>query len=307
MSVVPCLYTGTHQPHWLWSGDVPADCRLFVSHRVLARYRSLRPAAVHGWALDSGGFTELSMHGRWQTTAREYVAAVARYDREIGHLEWAAPQDWMCEAAILAVTGMDVAAHQERTVASYAELAALWPEYSDEECPFMPVLQAAPGDGDGYLAHAVMYEAAGFPLADFPVVGVGSVCRVQDTSLIARVAEALWPLDLALHFFGVKSSGLPLIWPPDDRADSLTSLDSMAWSYAARRRPPMPGCTRMSTVPTARRPPCLARPDPEPDEEPAAERPGQEPRGRKAHQMIPIITARTLAMLRPEPEEAETE
>jgi hypothetical protein len=243
MSLLPCLYTGTHQPHWLWSGAVPADCCLFVSHRALARYKTFRSASVRGWALDSGGFTELAMHGRWQTTARDYTAAVARYDREIGRLEWAAIQDWMCEATIRAATGLTVAEHQERSVASYAELAGLWPEYSDAECPFMPVLQAAPGDGEGYLRHAAMYEVAGIRLADFPVVGVGSVCRVQSTRLVTRVAEALWSLDLALHFFGVKSSGLPLIWPPDDRAESLTSLDSMAWSYAARRRPPMPGCT----------------------------------------------------------------
>lgn len=238
--IEPTLYTGTHMPNWLWSGAV--DFPLFVSHRRLCRYKTLRPARVQ-WALDSGGFSELSMFGEWRTGPQEYAAAVARYDREIGRLEWAAPQDWMCETAITAKTGLTVAEHQRRTVANFLELTGLWPDLSDEDSPFMPVLQAGSGDGEGYLRCAAMYEAAGVHLADFPVVGVGSVCRVQNTALIGRVARALQALDLALHWFGVKLQGLPEIWPPEERADSLTSFDSMAWSYEARRMPPLPGCT----------------------------------------------------------------
>ena len=64
------FYLGAHQPHWLWRAGFP----LFVSHRQLARRRSLRPASCR-WALDSGGFTELSMHGRWVTPAEAYAEA----------------------------------------------------------------------------------------------------------------------------------------------------------------------------------------------------------------------------------------
>lgn len=39
-----------------------------------------------------------------------------------------------------------------------------------------------------------------------------------------------------LHGFGFKIRGLPL------SRDSLTSADSLAWSYAARRKPPLPEC-----------------------------------------------------------------
>ena len=237
--IEPILYTGTHLPNWLWSGAV--DFRLFVSHRRLCRYKTLRPSLVPG-ALDSGGFSELSLFGEWHTSPLEYVEAVARYDAGIGRLEWAAPQDWMCEQHITAKTGLAVAEHQRRTVENFLELAELWPQFSDEDSPFMPVLQAAPGDGDGYLRCAEMYEAAGVHLADFPVVGVGTVCRIQDTALIGRVARAARSLDLALHWFGVKTAGLPGVWPPEERADSLTSFDSMAWSYEARRMPRLPGC-----------------------------------------------------------------
>ena len=65
------FYLGTHEPSWLRRlNDVP----LFISHRRLQRLVNLYPATT-GWALDSGGFTELSMHGRWTTTPAAYTAA----------------------------------------------------------------------------------------------------------------------------------------------------------------------------------------------------------------------------------------
>lgn len=111
------FYLGTHQPSWLAELDVP----LFVSHRRLANRRRL-PRARVGWALDSGGFTELSMYGQWRTSPEEYVAAVRRHDAEVGKLSWAAPQDWMCEPFILAKTGRTVADHQARTIDNFKRL-----------------------------------------------------------------------------------------------------------------------------------------------------------------------------------------
>jgi hypothetical protein len=223
------FYLGTHCASWLW--DPAADFPLFVSHRRLAKYKTLHPA-THGWALDSGGFTELSTYGEWRTTPAEYVAAVARYDREIGHLEWAAPQDWMCEPFILSLTGLTVAEHQRRTVENFLRLADLWPAESDEECPFMPVLQGwAPDD---YERCAGLYAAAGVKLEDFPVVGLGSICRRQGTGEITSLISSLVPA-IALHGFGVKTRGLAAA------AQLLTSADSLAWSYDARRNPPIDG------------------------------------------------------------------
>jgi hypothetical protein len=84
------FYLGTAAPNWLASAGVP----LFISHRRLAGRRRL-PRAAAGWALDSGGFSELSMYDEWRTGPRQYLAAVRRYDDEIGKLEWAAIQDHM--------------------------------------------------------------------------------------------------------------------------------------------------------------------------------------------------------------------
>jgi hypothetical protein len=219
------LLLGTHQPSWLAHLDVP----LFVSHRTL-RHRKQLPKARSWWALDSGGFTELALHGGWKTTLGEYVEAVVRYQAEIGHLAWAAPQDWMCESAMLQRTGMSVAEHQARTVDNYCALrqAAPW-------LPFIPVLQG--WALDDYLACVDRYVAAGVDLRAVPLVGLGSVCRLQHTSEIARITTALAGLGLHLHGFGVKWRGLT------DYANSLASADSLAWSYAARRRPPLPGCS----------------------------------------------------------------
>lgn len=47
-------------------------------------------------------------------------------------------------------------------------------------------------------------------------------------------------LGLRLHGFGIKKQGLELC------ADYLTSADSMAWSFDARRTYPLPGCTHKS-------------------------------------------------------------
>jgi len=220
------FYLGAHQPHWLWAAGFP----LFVSHRQLARRRGpLRPAACR-WALDSGGFTELSLHGRWITPAAEYADAVDRYAREAGQLDFAAPQDWMCEPAILARTGLSVREHQDRTVASYLELRALTPHL-----PFIPVVQG--WHLTDYLACVELYRAAGVDLTRLPLTGLGSVCRRQSTGQIPVIVTTLASLGLRLHGFGIKTTGLHLY------GHLLASADSMAWSYAARRAPALPGCT----------------------------------------------------------------
>lgn len=217
------FYLGTHHPHWLAELDVP----LFVSRRALNRFKRL-PRARTAWALDSGGFTELSMFGGWTTSPRRYVADVRRYRDEIGALRWAAPQDWMCEPEILKKTGLTVQEHQQRTLDNYLELCELAPEL-----PWAPVLQGwSMGD---YFRHAEAYEAAGVALRDLPVVGVGSVCRRQSTTLASAVLAVLAADGLKLHGFGFKLQGLAAA------AGSLVSADSLAWSYAARRAPALPG------------------------------------------------------------------
>lgn len=224
------FYLGTHEPSWLARlVDVP----LFVSHRRLARYKTL-PVATTDWALDSGGFTELSMHGRWNTKPREYATAVRRYQLEVGRLQWASPQDWMCEPWITAKTGLSVADHQRRTVDNYLRLRAIAPDL-----PFVPVLQG--WQLDDYHRCVDLYTAAGVDLTAERTVGVGSVCRRQGEGSISAILDSLARRGLNLHGFGVKTQGLRISAP------YLVSADSMAWSFRARMDAREggrhPGCT----------------------------------------------------------------
>lgn len=219
VSSVTVFYLGTHQPGWLARVDVP----LFVSRRRLADVRKL-PRALGAWALDSGGFSELNLFGRWTVSAVDYSVEVRRFHDEVGNMDWAAPQDWMCEPWVVAKTGLSITEHQERTIDNYVDLASRAPDL-----PWIPVLQGwAFGD---YLRHAEAYVLRGVDLERVPVVGVGSVCRRQHTVEAEEIIRALAECGLRLHGFGFKQRGLVAC------ADALTSADSMAWSFNARRTP----------------------------------------------------------------------
>ncbi len=221
------FYLGAHHANWLARVDVP----LFVSHRRLAELGpGALPQARGPWALDSGAFSEIAEYGQFRTSPQQYADAVRRYADQVGRLEWAAPQDWMCEPVMLAKTGLTIAKHQRRTVANYLELRALAPEV-----PFIPVLQGwTTGD---YLTCVDLYQAAGVDLAGVPVVGLGSVCRRQATAEIGDLVATLAGLGLRLHGFGVKRLGLARY------GHLLASADSMAWSAQYRRQSsPLPGC-----------------------------------------------------------------
>lgn len=222
------FYLGAPEACWLGRAGVP----LFVSRVRLVRVSTYAlPRAKAPWALDSGGFSEIAKHGRWTVKPPAYVAEVYRYQDRIGSLRWAAIQDYMCEPDMLAKTGLTVAEHQRRTVASYFDLRDRAPDL-----PWAPVLQG--WTLEDYLAHVQQYDEAGLPWSSVPVVGVGTMCRRQGTSdavtilgaLAGAVRERGAP---GLHAFGFKVKGLELVM----RAGvELASSDSMAWSQAARRR-----------------------------------------------------------------------
>lgn len=246
-------YLGAHRPGWVSSAEMH-NVPLFLSHRqmeAVSRRPTLERARTR-WCLDSGGFKELETHGRWTIRARDDARAVERFQNETGGLEWAAVQDWMCEPDILKKTGLSVAEHQRRTVDSLLELRALAPSV-----PWVPVLQGwAVGD---HLEHVELYERAGVDLFAEPVVGVGSVCRRSDTARAQMMIAELADLGLPLHAFGFKISALlaevmvrrPFgVELPEAQFmplwSVLASADSMAWSFAARMQPALPGCDHKS-------------------------------------------------------------
>lgn len=212
------FWLGTHEPSWVTQTDVP----LFLSRRRLAGRKTL-PRALGPVAIDSGGFSELSLYGRWETPARQYVEEARRFSTEMGNVEWLAVQDWMVEPHLLGKTGLTVREHQRRTVTSYLDLVAAAPDL-----PWVPVLQG--WSVDDYRHHVDAYGRAGVDLQLPPAVGIGSVCRRQSTAAIVPIVQALSGAGLhRLHGFGVKTRGLAQVAP------LLASADSMAWSFTARR------------------------------------------------------------------------
>lgn len=209
------FFLGTHVLKHLERTDVP----LFVSRRTFAKRKSsLQPLGE--WALDSGGFTELSMFGKWTISANEYIEELKRISRSPGLL-WAAPQDYMCEPFIVEKTGLSVHEHQRRTVNNLIHLRSLNPPVH-----IIPVLQGF--TLDEYKECFEMYESRGIDLREEAVVGLGSVCRRQSTNEIERIVSFFHSKDLRLHGFGVKITGLKLY------GEMLESADSMAWSLGAR-------------------------------------------------------------------------
>lgn len=212
------FWLGTHKTNWLAETSVG----LFISYGQLRARKGL-PRARGPWCLDSRAFSELSQFGCWMISAKQYAAAAATYADQIGRLEWAAPQDWMCEPVILAKTGLSIAEHQARTIASVMELRSLEPRVQ-----WIPVLQGwSLGD---YLEHAEAYERAGFRLQDEKVIGVGSVCRRQATEEAEAILRTLSRQRLRLHGFGLKMYGLQAL------DGYMASADSMAWSFHARQQ-----------------------------------------------------------------------
>lgn len=211
------FYLGTHLPTFFRKTDVP----LFISRRQLCKRKSF-PRALGRWALDSGGFTELKLHGTWTVSPHQYVEEVRRYMDGVGKIDWAAQQDWMCEPFMLNKTGLTVDEHQDRTISNLLELRSI-----DPSLPIIPVLQG--WHVDDYKKCVDKFYAAGIELHKEMVVGVGSVCRRQHTTSIRDLFKYLYEGGLhSLHGFGVKKQGLKLAHM------YLRSSDSLAWSFGAR-------------------------------------------------------------------------
>lgn len=175
--------------------------------------------------MDSGAFTEVVRHGGYRSGVEEYAGEIRRWALN-GNLLAAVAQDFMCETFVLAKTGNTVSDHQRMTIERYDALLRC----DTAGVYIMPVLQGyAPQE---YVAHLCAY---GHRISEGAWVGVGSVCKrngnaraIEDVLLAIKRERP----DLQLHGFGVKTTALSsgLV------RRLLTTADSMAWSFAARRQ-----------------------------------------------------------------------
>jgi GNAT superfamily N-acetyltransferase len=222
------FFVGLHQPV-----DAQHFDRCCISvNRVRGRKK---PVECDEVLVDSGSFKELELFGAYRHSVDEYADELYRlHTAGVVRIAAAVAQDYMCEAFMLARTGLTIADHQRLTIERYDALqTALCNRFRvnhPEQLPFpvMPVLQGyAPAD---YARHV---EAYGDRLKPGMWVGVGSVCkRNGDPEAIVDVGCAILAVrpDLRLHGFGVKRTAL---LHPGVRAMFATA-DSMAWSFAAR-------------------------------------------------------------------------
>jgi hypothetical protein len=213
------FFVGIHRVGVAWKFD-----RAFISANRLAD-TTFTVMGADEWVMDSGAFTAIMKHGRYRLPASEYAAVIRRFSDDKGLLA-AVAQDYMCEDLALKATGLTIAEHQRLTIERYDALMAC----DVGGVYIMPVIQGfAPED---YARHVRDY---GDRLAPGAWVGVGSVCKRQgDPEAIVAVLEAILAVrpDLRLHGFGVKLTALR-----DPRVvEMLYSADSMAWSFAARKR-----------------------------------------------------------------------
>ncbi|WP_112273614.1 deazapurine DNA modification protein DpdA family protein [Lentzea terrae] len=204
----------------------PFDMPMFPTVPSLAKYKRLRgdafPKAMTIYALDSGGYNQLALHGEYELSPDDHGGAAYRFAEDLGVPPlWAAPQDFMCEHDVIAKTGLTVWLHQQYTIDSLLYLRENFPHIW-----WIPVLQG--WTIEDYLRHVEMYRAAGIDLTTEDLVGVGSICKRPSVAEIVSIITVLHSLGLKLHAFGVKRNSLPRI------AHMIVSADSLAWSRTAR-------------------------------------------------------------------------
>jgi hypothetical protein len=220
------FYVGLHQP---------SDAHRFgLACISINRLRGRKKPIVGCRVLvDSGAFTELHIHGQYRHDVEEYARELHRLHSEgVVQIAAAVAQDYMCEPFMLARTGLSVADHQRMTISRYDALFGALNRLFAGKCPFpiLPVLQGyKPSE---YVSHLLAY---GRRLKRNMWVGVGSVCKRNSApEKIAEVLQAISSIrpDLRLHGFGVKLTALL----NGTVRELLTTADSMAWSFAARKQ-----------------------------------------------------------------------
>jgi hypothetical protein len=215
------FFVGLHQP-----GDARHFPRACISiNRLRGRKKPVDCGEV---LLDSGAFTELNLHGRYRHGVDEYAGELRRlHAAGVVKIAAAVAQDFMCEAFMLAKTGLSIADHQRLTIERYDALVAA---LAGSGIVVLPVLQGY--DPVDYARHVAGY---GDRLTQDMWVGVGSVCKRNGDP--ERIVEVLWEIskvrpDLRLHGFGVKRTALLNAGV----RSMLATADSMAWSFAARKQ-----------------------------------------------------------------------
>lgn len=177
-------------------------------------------------ALDSMGFTAMSLWGGFAFTAAQYIELAASHDFEF----WSA-LDLCCEPEV-ARDGEQVLARIMETAWRYDELRLMANDRGIKDP--LPVIQ-----GWRWEQYLICAEQMRIGDRGETLIGIGSVCRRRlggpdgvDT-IIDRL-DARMPKGVRFHLFGVTSEALAAL----SEHPRVASVDSQGWGYRLRRDHP---------------------------------------------------------------------
>ena len=177
------------------------------------------PAHVTYRAADSGGFVASRVWGEYRYTLAAYVEWLGSWSPQ-----WAACMDYCCEPELAVVT-------RQRQDQTTENIRQAWQDYRFVPWAWVPTIQGV--EPEDYHRHALELKPfidemqafyAGNPAFR---VGIGTLCRRADSSLIHRIVQvvrSVYPT-VPLHLWGVK---LESLWTLD--MHQIVSTDSAAWS-----------------------------------------------------------------------------
>jgi len=194
---------------------------IMVSDLRLKRVRRLKRAAGPVM-IDSGSFT-IHDSGQQFDPADVYVERIRGYMQALGGVVAVSTYGRMCEPWILEKTGSTVERNQLLTAQSYLDMRQAGPEI-----PWLPEIQG--WVIEDYHECIDLYESMGVDLTSLPAVGVGTICRREGTAEAQEIISSVADRGIKVHAFGAKTDGI------QRNHANITSADSFAWSYGARKR-----------------------------------------------------------------------
>lgn len=216
---------------YLGLSDPPHIEQLKVPYIISCRRLINRSSTIWGedWLMDSGGFTELQLYGKYKMSEDEYIETIQRFRPTIAFC-----QDWACLPSMIKKTGLTIKTHQQLTTDSYLSMINKTPRVA-------PVLQGY--SVEDFIAHARQYESNNVDMNQ--IFGIGSIAlrknNIEKENIIVGIKK-LWP-SMKLHAFGLKLRAFNRI----NIVGNLYSADSIAWSYYGRREQPLPFCNNVCT------------------------------------------------------------
>ena len=196
-------------------------------------------------ALDSGGFVAMALYGKFRFHPRDYA-----FLGTSSMWEWYAQMDLCCEPE---VNEGDV----RKRVKLSSELLHLNLHYANETADFlevrpkypMPVIQG--WKAEHYIESLELTcDLMGGTLP--PIIGIGSMCRrhLHGEDGLLNILDSVLPHippHVGVHLFGVKGAAMSYL----PQYPQVTSIDSMAFEFAARQQTRKSGEKRTMQIRTA--------------------------------------------------------